>query len=141
MRHAIRKSLATVCVVAAVIAGGVFVTGGFDPPVAEAVGPQFDTAAFTAAQAAGKTVLVDVWAPWCPTCRAQAPVIESLLGEPAFAGVVKMRVHYDNQKDAVRRFEALSQSTLIVFKGFEERARATGVVDRAEISAMISKGL
>ena len=38
----------------------------------------FDQKAFEAAQAAGKSILVDVSAPWCPVCRAQKPIVEKL---------------------------------------------------------------
>jgi thiol-disulfide isomerase/thioredoxin len=33
----------------------------------------FTAAAFEAAQASGKPILIDVSASWCPTCKAQAP--------------------------------------------------------------------
>ena len=33
----------------------------------------FDDQSFKQAQAAGKTILVDVTASWCPTCRQQRP--------------------------------------------------------------------
>ena len=36
--------------------------------------------AFDAAQAAGKPILVEVHAPWCPTCKAQQSVLEILGG-------------------------------------------------------------
>ena len=31
----------------------------------------FDAASFQATQAAGKPILIDVFAPWCPVCKAQ----------------------------------------------------------------------
>jgi thioredoxin 1 len=34
----------------------------------------FTTEAFAAAQAGGKSIVVHVFAPWCPTCRAQEPI-------------------------------------------------------------------
>ncbi len=40
-----------------------------------AAGTSFTPAAFEAAEKAGKPILIDVTAPWCPTCRAQAPVL------------------------------------------------------------------
>jgi thiol-disulfide isomerase/thioredoxin len=38
----------------------------------------FDASAFEVAQAAGKPVLVEVTAPWPPTCKAQKPILEKL---------------------------------------------------------------
>lgn len=34
----------------------------------------FTQTSFDAANAAGKPILVEVTAPWCPTCKAQAPI-------------------------------------------------------------------
>ncbi|TAN47631.1 MAG: thioredoxin, partial [Rhodospirillales bacterium] len=38
----------------------------------------FSQKAFTEAQEAGKSILVDVSAPWCPTCAKQHPIIQGL---------------------------------------------------------------
>ena len=38
----------------------------------------YDEAEFMMAQGKGKTIVVDVYADWCPTCRAQAPILEQL---------------------------------------------------------------
>ena len=38
----------------------------------------FTQAEFSAAQKDGKPILVDIFAPWCPTCRAQKPILEEL---------------------------------------------------------------
>ena len=39
-------------------------------PVSAAEFRSFDQRAFTAAQAAGRPILVEVHAPWCPICAA-----------------------------------------------------------------------
>ena len=41
-------------------------------------GQPFDAKAFQQAQTAGKTILVDVTASWCPTCRQQRPIVQYL---------------------------------------------------------------
>ncbi len=43
---------------------------------AEAV--PFTKEQFAATQDAGKPILIDIAASWCPTCRAQAPIIGDL---------------------------------------------------------------
>jgi thioredoxin 1 len=88
---------------------------------------KYTDAAFEAAQAAGKSVLVEVSAPWCPTCKAQAPVIGALLAKPEFRNVAVFEVDFDSQKDALAKFKVQKQSTLITFKGKAEVSRSTGV--------------
>jgi thioredoxin 1 len=87
---------------------------------------KFTQAAFEAAQAAGKPVLVDVTAPWCPTCKAQAPIINSLLAKPEFRNMAVFEVDFDSQKDVLRALKVQQQSTIITFKGKAEVSRTTG---------------
>jgi thioredoxin 1 len=87
---------------------------------------KFTQAAFEAAQASGKPILVDVSAPWCPTCRTQAPIINSLLAKPEFKNVAVFQIDFDSQKDALKALNVRSQSTLITFKGKTEMSRTTG---------------
>lgn len=109
-------------------------------PAGFAAGTRFDQTSFKAAQDAGKTILVDVTAPWCPTCKQQRPIIESLKTDPKFGGLAVFEVDFDSQKDALKRFQVQSQSTLIVFKGAAEVARSTGETDAGRIRAMVAKG-
>jgi thioredoxin 1 len=98
----------------------------------------FDAKAFADAQAANKTVLIDVTAPWCPVCAKQRPIIESIKKEKP--SLVVYEVDFDSAKDVLKRFRVSSQSTLIVFKGANEVARSTGVTDPARIRAMVVQG-
>ena len=101
----------------------------------------YEAAAFTEAKAAGKTVLLDFHADWCPVCRKQGPVIESLVREDGFKNIVAFKVNYDDEPALKKQLKVTSQSTLIVFKGGQEVSRATGVVDKTDIRALIEKGL
>ena len=44
----------------------------------------YDKATFDALHAAGKPVVIHVYADWCPTCKRQIPIISGLLSEPPF---------------------------------------------------------
>ena len=98
----------------------------------------FDAKAFEQAQAAGKTILVDVFASWCPVCKKQQPIIGRL--EKDKPALVVYEVNFDRDKDVLKRFGVQSQSTLIVFKGSKEVGRSTGDSDPARIQALIDKG-
>lgn len=101
----------------------------------------FSEAAFAAAQGSGKPIIVHVYAPWCPTCRAQEPILQKLEADPKFAGAETFRVDFDGQKDAVKALKARNQSTIIVFKGAKEVGRSVGETDEKAISALLDKAL
>lgn len=98
----------------------------------------YSAEALAAAQSAGKPVLVEISAPWCPVCKAQKPIISALQEKPEFAGLVVVEVDFDSQKDVVRSLGARSQSTLIAFRGATETDRSVGVTDPAAIEAMVA---
>ena len=99
----------------------------------------WDAAGFAAAQTAGTPVLIHVTAPWCPTCRAQKPVLEQLAADPANDDLLVFEVDFDSRKDVLRGFGVRQQSTLIAFKGATEVARSVGVTSRDGIAALVAK--
>lgn len=101
----------------------------------------FDPQSFAAAQKAGKSIFVAIHASWCPTCKAQKPILSELMAEPKFKNLVYFIVDFDSQKDAVNYFGARMQSTLIAFKGTTETGRSVGDTERASIAALLNKTL
>jgi thioredoxin 1 len=75
----------------------------------------FEMKAFDDARAQGKSVLVDVFAPWCPYCKAQHEVFNKLKS----------------------MLKATKQSTLIAFKGEKETGRSVGVTDAGQIEDLL----
>jgi len=82
----------------------------------------FDVSAFQLAQSEGKVVLVDVYATWCPTCKAQQKDLQSILSDNKYKDVVSFKIDFD-KKDVVKSFEKLidkkipRQSTIVILKG------------------------
>lgn len=81
----------------------------------------FDPARFAALQEQGVLILVDVHADWCPTCAKQQAALDAW--ELANPGITlhRLLVDFDSQKNWVTHFKAPRQSTLILFKGREQR--------------------
>ena len=102
------------------------------------VGTPFTAAAFEAAQKAGKPILIDVNAPWCPVCKAQAPTLAALPAAPEFKGLTVFSVDFDTQKDVLRSLGVQKQSTLIVFAGPKETGRTVGDTDPASIRKLVA---
>jgi thioredoxin 1 len=101
----------------------------------------YSAEAFKAAQASGSPILVEIHADWCPTCKAQGPILDKLTADPKFKGLKIFRVDFDAMKPVVRQFGAQMQSTLIVFKGGTELGRSVGDTREASIAALLDKSL
>ena len=101
----------------------------------------FDAKAFEAAQAAGKPILLEVHAPWCPTCKAQTPILSKLSNEAKFKNMVRFNIDFDSQKDLLRKFNVRTQSTLIAFKGKQEAGRSAGDTNATSIEALLAKAI
>ncbi len=117
---------------------------GLSVPLAFADGLKpYDAAAFAKAQADQKTIVLDYYADWCPTCRVQKTGLEGSLQSTKFENVVAFEVNYDQQPaDLKKQLKKVNeQSTLIILKGKSVRGRASGITDQAEIGRLIEKGL
>lgn len=100
---------------------------------AAAVGQPFTQPHFEALQREGRPVLIWFHVDWCPTCRTQDKILTELLALPELRGLTVLRVDFDHQKPVVRAFNAVRQSTFILFKGGKELGRSLGGTYREDI--------
>ena len=103
-----------------------------------------DVKAFTQAQfdrlaSEGKSVVLDIHAGWCPTCKAQKPIIDELMGQPAYRNVTTLLIDFDADKPLLKKYHVGSQSTLIGFKGNQEVGRSVGDTTKAGIEGLVKK--
>src|SRR5271168_2470005 len=73
----------------------------------------YNEAGFIQAKMAGKTVLLDFHANWCPVCKQQGPILESLAQEDKYRDIVFFKVDYDNETALKDQLKVKNQSTLI----------------------------
>ena len=100
----------------------------------------YSAQALAAAQEAGRPVALHFRADWCPTCRAQDKVLQSLKTEKGLELTV-LTANYDTEKDLKRRLRVNAQSTLLVFKGPKEAARLVGDTAPDAIRAALKAAL
>jgi thiol-disulfide isomerase/thioredoxin len=55
---------------------------------------------------AGRVVLVDFWASWCPPCRRAMPWLNTLYAELGERGLTVLAINVDEEPDAAREFLA-----------------------------------
>lgn len=101
----------------------------------------FNADVFEQAQAQDKPILVHVTAPWCGTCRAQKKVLPDLLASPELAGILWLEVDFDTRPDIRRVFDVQHQSTMVVFRGSKEVARAVGETRPEALRELLSRAL
>ena len=87
----------------------------------------------------GKPVVLDVSATWCPTCKQQKPIVDSLMKQPAYKDVTLMTIDFDAEKPTLKQFKVGMQSTLVAFKGQAEVGRSVGDTTPTGIEGLIKK--
>jgi thiol-disulfide isomerase/thioredoxin len=89
----------------------------------------------------GKPVVLAIQASWCPTCKAQKPIIDELMGQAAYKDVTTLTIDFDTDKPLLKKYKVGMQSTLVGFKGKTEVARTVGDTTKAGIEGLVKKTL
>lgn len=87
-----------------------------------------------------KPVIIDLYADWCPPCRAIAPIMKSLAKE--YAGkVVVYKVNVDNEKEIASLFQATSIPLVVYIPLKGEPQFFRGAADKATYKKAIDEFL
>ena len=101
----------------------------------------FTPEALADAQKAGKSILVDVHASWCSTCKAQKAALSGLTAKPGYKDIVVLEIDFDKQKDAWKALNVQTRSTLIAYKGTKETGRLVADTKVESIEALLMGSL
>jgi thioredoxin 1 len=85
----------------------------------------FSAEALARAQQAGQPVAVHFHADWCGTCKQQEKAFSQLKADKSL-DMVLLVADYDKEKALRKAMNVRSQSTVVVFRGTQERARVAG---------------
>lgn len=98
----------------------------------------FSQSAYDAAIADGKTVILDFHADWCPTCRANEPIIKGVFEARADKNLVGFKVNYDTEIALKKTFNIQNQATLIkTSKNGQTKQLGPGPVTAESLTAFI----
>lgn len=100
----------------------------------------YSPAVLAEAQKADKPVALHFRADWCPTCREQDKLLESMKGETGL-NVTVLAVNYDTEKDLKKRFNIRGQASLVVLHGQKETGRSVGDTTAAGLRATLKSAL
>lgn len=101
----------------------------------------FNQKDFDALTSSGKSVVLDISATWCPTCKEQKPIIDGLMKQPAYKDVTLMTIDFDANKPTLKKFKVTMQSTLVAFKGAKEVGRSIGDTSPEGLEGLIKKSV
>jgi len=101
----------------------------------------YTAAAFKQLISQGQPVVVDFHADWCPTCRAQAPIVRELLSTPELKSVTVLVANYDTELALRKSLNVSKQSTLVVFRHGKDVARSTGDTSRDGLAALLRQAI
>jgi thiol-disulfide isomerase/thioredoxin len=93
----------------------------------------------------GRVILLDFWASWCSTCRAQVRVMDELRAEnPAYDAAIRfITVDWDEHGEGAlsKSLNIPRRSTLVLLKGKTELGRSVAGTSREEIKKLLDAGL
>lgn len=84
-------------------------------------------------------VLVDVWAPWCPPCRAMGPIVEELSEDFKDDDVIKVtKLNADEYMDIASNLGVTGLPTFLLYKNGEIISKKVGMATKDFLTEMLN---
>ncbi|WP_133835029.1 thioredoxin [Arthrobacter sp. JUb115] len=82
-------------------------------------------------------VLVDFWAPWCPPCRAVAPILDTLAQENS--GKIKVvKINVDDNPQLAQQYSVSSIPAFRIFDNGQSAGSFVGAMSKESFEARLS---
>jgi len=101
----------------------------------------YDADNFEQARAAGKVTAIQFHSGWCPICVMQDRGVRSLKDDKDLGGAIVFQADFAKEDALRKRFNVNVFSTMVFFKGMEERSRTTGDFRPEQLKALFAKAL
>lgn len=98
---------------------------------------EFDEAKFDMRNARGEPMLVELYATWCPVCKAQHEAFEQLQAQGKAPNVRAVRVDFDRDQEFINKLGNVYTGTLLIYKDGKELVRASGLTSPEKIEAFL----
>lgn len=101
----------------------------------------YDADGFARARGEGRVTAIQFHSGWCPVCVMQERGVKALQDDKSLANVTVFQADYFKEEALRKRFNVASFSTLVVFRGEQERARTTGDFRAEQLKQLFAKAL
>lgn len=101
----------------------------------------YDADGFARARGEGRVTAIQFHSGWCPICVMQERGVKALQDDRSLARVTVFQADYFKEEALRKRYNVASFSTLVVFRGEQERARTTGDFRAEQLRQLFAKAL
>ncbi len=101
----------------------------------------YDAGSFAQAQAAGHITVLEFHSGWCPICVLQERSIRDIKGTGSSERITVFAADFLKEAELRQRYNVTTFATLVVFRGTEEKARATGEFQPEKLRLLFDKAL